>query len=239
MSNFSEEFEETIDGIINSKDVEGLKNIVFSLRRTVGIENIVYHATSLPGITAENPLLVLTYEQDWTKRYIENNYFSIDPVVELGHSGFLPVDWSEVDRTSSAAKWFFAEADKYGVGRQGITMPIRGPGGERALFTVTSNLPEADWKRRRLDYIRSFQLIGHFVHDKAVVLGGYRSDSHAPRLSRREQECLLGIIEGKVPKQIATSLSLSTSAVQLYLQSARHKLMCKSIAEAAVKYSRI
>ncbi|ANL31954.1 LuxR family transcriptional regulator protein (plasmid) [Rhizobium phaseoli] len=230
----AQQLEDAFNSISNAKSLDDLRKTMRDLREPLGLANIVYHALRLPKTDALHPLLLLTYEPEWVRRYIENDYFKIDPVVIYGRRGFLPVDWSEVDRETMSAKRFFSEADEFGVGRQGLTMPIRGPGGERALFTVTANISQDDWQKRRFAYMRSFQLMGHFVHDRAVQLGGFRFANRSPELSRREKECLQAIAKGKAPKQIASDLKLSISAVQLYLQSARQKLGCKSIAEAAV-----
>lgn len=230
----SQQIEEAFNSIFNAESLDDLRKVMLDLREPLGLTNIVYHALRLPKTDELHPMLLLTYEPEWVRRYIESDYFKIDPVVINGRRGFLPVDWSEVDRESVSATRFFAEADRFGVGRQGLTMPIRGPGGERALFTVTANMSQIEWQKRRFAYMRSFQLMGHFFHDRAVQLGGFRSADHSPELSRREKECLQAIAKGKAPKQIASDLHLSTSAVQLYLQSARQKLGCKSIAEAAV-----
>ena len=227
--------EHVIDKISVARNLDDLNAIIDDIREPFGLENIVYHALCIPQSDVSNPMLLLTYDPEWVRRYTEGNYFSHDPVVQIGRRGFLPLDWSQVDRETSDAQQFFAEADKFGVGRQGVTMPIRGPGGERALFTVTSNASETEWKSKRLVYMREFQLIAHFIHDRAIVLSGLRSNEPQRRLSRREKECLQGIIVGKTPKRIAGELNLSTCAIQLYLRSAKYKLGCKSVSEAAVK----
>ena len=216
-------------------DLNSLSAMLVSIRDSYGVANLVYHAVSIPCSDSSNPILLLTYENEWVRRYTERDYFQIDPVVRFGRKGFLPLDWSEVDHETQEARRFFWEADKYEVGRQGVTLPIRGPAGERALFTVTSNAAEREWVKKRTLYMREFQILGHFVHDRAVELSGYRYLKNAIDLSSREKQCLALTIKGLHNKQIAARPNLSTSIVQLYLQSARHKLNCTSNAEAAVK----
>ncbi len=216
-------------------DLSGLSAVLSSLRELYGLANVVYHAVSIPACEAANPILLLTYPNDWVRRYVSNDYFRIDPVVRHGRKGFLPLDWSEVDRETFEAQRFFQEADRYDVGRQGLTLPIRGPAGERALFTVTSNASEREWSKTRILYMREFQIIAHFIHERAIELSGHRHRLDSLGLSPRETQCLALAVRGLHTKQIAAELSLSTSIVQLYLQNARHKLNCASIAEAAAK----
>jgi DNA-binding CsgD family transcriptional regulator len=235
----SEEFQSILTAISAATSLDDLSKIIDTARASFGLANIVYHAVRIPQIEKPNPLLLLTYDPEWVRRYTERDYFQIDPIVRSGRQGFLPLDWSTVDRETSVARTFFSEADKFGVGRQGVTMPIRGPAGERALFTVTSNVSDADWSKKRFAFMREFLLIGHFFHDRAVQLGGFRPTDREPNLSRREKECLSAIAGGSVPKRIASELSLSTNSVQVYLQSARTKLGCASVAEAAAKALRL
>ncbi|MBW0003056.1 MAG: LuxR family transcriptional regulator [Hyphomicrobiales bacterium] len=218
-------FEEVIDTIGAAKNVEELSSAISSLREPYGLANIVYHAVHIPGCAHTNPILILSYENAWVKRYTERDYFSLDPVIKSGRKAFLPIDWSETDRYSLVAQRFFSEAESFGVGRQGITIPVRGPSGERALLTVTSNASAEEWRGRRSTYIREFHALAHFVHDRAVKLSGLRRNG-APTLSRRERECLQLLARGRVPKLIARDLNLSESAIRLYLKSARHKLGC-------------
>lgn len=229
-------FEEFLWQIQTAKSVIDLKAIMRKMTAESGLANIAYHALKIPIRHDPAPILILTYEDDWVRRYVERDYFALDPTVRAGSKGFLPLDWLDVDRSSVEVQRFFREADAYGVGRQGVTLPVRGPAGERALFTVTSNLADADWKSRRLLYMRDFQLLGHFIHDRAVDLSGYRIEG--PALSGREAQCLERTASGRHVKQIASELALSISAVQLYLRSARHKLGCASVAEAVVKATR-
>lgn len=216
-------------------DLASLSGVLVSVREIYGLANVVYHAVSIPLCDTAHPILLLTYQDDWVKRYTSNDYFRIDPVVRFGRKGFLPLDWSEVDHETLEAQRFFREADRYDVGRQGVTLPIRGPAGERALFTVTSNASAQEWARKCSLYMGEFQIIAHFVHDRAIALSGYRQRKDKVGLSPRETQCLALAIKGLHNKQIAGQLNLSTSIVQLYLQNARHKLHCTSLAEAAAK----
>ena len=228
-------FLDTVNKLTASQSVSELSEIIHDICTTYGLANAVYHALYIPGSSTFNPILIPTYDPEWIRRYINNDYFQIDPVVNSGKRGFLPLDWSTVDRESNRSISFFKEADRYGVGRQGISMPVRGPAGERALFTITSNLPEVEWKRYRFNYIKEFQTISHYFHDRVMQLSGYRIATGNLTLSPREMECLALTADGLVPKRVATRLKISDSAVRLYLRSAVRKLGCASIHQAVAK----
>lgn len=59
-----------------------------------------------------------------------------------------------------------------------------------------------------------------------------------PRLSRRQEECLLGILALKSAKEIARDLGISAHAVEKHLRIAREKLGASTSAEAARIFAR-
>ena len=231
----NQRFLDTINRIATSQTVDELAQLIREMRSGYGLENIVYHALYVPEVPSFHPLLILTYDPDWVERYKLRDYFQIDPIVTYGTKSFLPLDWSDVDHESNNAKSFFLEAERYCVGRQGVTLPIRGPGGERALFTITSNTSESEWGRNRLLYMKEFQLIAHYFHERAIEISRYRTAERNCSLSRREMECLKFTARGLVPKQIGGVLGISDSAVRMHLRSSCHKLGCASTDQAIAK----
>jgi len=209
------------------------------MRDESGLAHLVYHATFVPAFDKANALLMPTYDEAWVRWYVARDYFSIDPVLRAARAGFLPIDWMTVDRSSKEARHFFAEAESYGVGRQGFTLPVRGPVGERALFTITSNATDEHWHRWRLSHLRDFHLLAHYFHDRAMRIANLRPVNVMRPLSPRERQCLENLIRGQTPGQVADLLDLSVSAVHAYLRGARQKLECATIEQAIVKALRL
>ena len=76
--------------------------------------------------------------------------------------------------------------------------------------------------------MRDFMIIAYFFHDQAARLSGMRDLPGMGRpLSRRERETLQLAARGFAPKQIAADLRVSTTAVRLYLQTARTDLLTR------------
>ena len=219
-------YEEIVTQIGAANSLAQMQDVAAGICSAYHLANIAYHAVYLPGAQIFNPILVLTYEPEWIERYKNNDYFKIDPVVESGTKGFLPLDWAHLDRDNDVARVFFAEADRFAVGRQGMTWPVRGVGGERALFTITANMSVPEWEERRVSYKREFQMIAHYMHDRIVEISGYRDAKPKPSLSRREVACLELAAQGATPKQTGAKLKISDRAVRLFLSSACTKLNC-------------
>ena len=228
--------ESACERIVRTTSLSELSNVLSESRHEYELAHLVYNARHLPRTEEPNPLLLLTYDAEWVQRYKTQDYFQIDPVIKHGLASLLPLDWSNLESGEADVRAFFREARSFGVGRNGMTIPIRGPHGERALFSLTSNLSAGQWQTTRLAMMRDFMIIAYFFHDQAVRLSGMRDLPGMGRpLSRRERETLQLAARGFAPKQIAADLRVSTTAVRLYLQTARTKLECTTLTQGIAK----
>jgi len=212
-----------LDMITSVSTVDELRSAIFHIRDCFRLSHLVFHVVRLGVGNADHPLILSTYSRAWVDYYVENNFFMLDPVLDVSRVGLLPVDWSCLERANAATEHFFRQADSYGVGRFGITIPVRGPRGERSLLTATSNLNEHGWADLRTDCEEDLQLLAPHIHEQALTVSGLRAKA-ARALSPRQLECINLVAQGKMPKQIAATLGISESAVRLYLRSARQKL---------------
>nr|WP_295745433.1 autoinducer binding domain-containing protein [uncultured Acidocella sp.] len=113
-------YEDVVTQIVAARTLAEMRAVALCICKTYHLANIAYHAVYLPGAQIFNPILVLTYEPEWIARYKSNDYFKIDPVVVSGTKGFLPLDWAHLDRDHHVARDFFAEAERFAVGRQAV-----------------------------------------------------------------------------------------------------------------------
>lgn len=211
------------DEIATIEDVEKFLRKVLA---EYELKNAVYYLPGIPGRVDVKPVSIITYSDDWVRRYFEAGYLDADPVVSEGFAGLLPIDWSGFDRRPPRVKQLFGEAAEFGIGRQGLTFPLRGPDGEAALLNVTSDLPDAEWSEAKRTYIRDLQVIAHTVHAKAIGIASGQAPDYKSRITPRERECLTWCAVGKTSQDIATILGISEGVVRIHLQSAQHKLNC-------------
>lgn len=183
------------------------------------------------------PYYCTTYPDTWTEIYVDKRYFDIDPVINVVRSGFMPVDWSSLHQRSAQTSRLFKEAYSYDIGPSGLTIPIRGPNGERCLFSVASNLPKRDWSRLRASSIHELQILSHYLHETVFSATGLREIGRYRNLSRRESQCLQLLATGRISKQIAADLGISENSVKLYLRSGRLKLGAATSHHAVAKAS--
>ncbi len=187
-----------------------------------GLRHAVYFASRVPELTRNEPYIATTYSEPWIQHYQDRGFVEIDPVLPSGLLQMLPTDWSTFDRSQPRVREMFGEANDFGIGSQGMTFPIRGAHGEAAMFSITSDASDRDWRCLKAVYMRDFQTIANFVHE--MVLRTENVRPKLPKLSPRELECLKWAAAGKTYADIATILNINVSTVKTYMEFSRAKL---------------
>ncbi len=202
--------------------------------RLFGVENLAYLGVNLPVANVKNYYVHNTYSRDWAMRYESQNYVSVDPIVRRGMTSLLPVEWNGLERIGRPELKFFGEAKEFGVGRQGITFPVRGLHGETAIFSVSSTMNDRDWSDFRRSHMKDMRIIAEFFHQRVLnAVGGHNVQSQSV-LTHREVECLHWSAEGKTYEDIAAILNITPRTVRFFLENARNKLGSLNTTHAVV-----
>lgn len=180
-----------------------------------------------------------TYPEAWTRRYLEKGYQAIDPVVDLTRNRVVPLDWGAIDVGLEPVREFFGEAREFGIGRQGLSMPIRGPHHEAALFSVTVDCGDDEWVSLHADVAPFLPILGHEVHKIASEILRRPSPGGEIGLSRREIECLKWASMGKTTWETARILAISERTVKFHLTGAAHRLDCSNKTHAVSRAIRL
>lgn len=214
------------------RKAETAEAAVAIVKDAFGIEYVTFHmAKSIAGYH-DTPYVKSTYPPEWLTRYLLRGYAAVDPVVLEGFQRVLPFHWSDLE-TSSVQAEFLEDAKKHGVGLSGYTVPIIDREGRRSLFSLSSAMPQKEW-RAHIQHIGPDVIeAGHMIHRFAVrELYG---ENFFPQLGPREIECLSWTAQGKDSPAIAMILGLSDHTVRAYLRSVRHKLCCSTLSQAVAK----
>lgn len=220
----NERLHSVVENVSDVSTHQDLDRLLRQVRRLYDIDNAIYYALSLGGERAGQEFGAMTYPHAWYERYEEVRYRDLDPVVQCSASGFVPINWSELDWSGRPLKRFQAEATEFRVGNQGYTVPIHGPQGQFAMFSVSKQDTPEGWAGFLADAGQDMLLIAHHVHRQVLNLTGAEKTSAPTRLSPRERDVLTLIAEGRSRAQVADRLAISESTLRVYLDSARHKL---------------
>ena len=203
-----------------TSSLEGIQDVIEKVRDLFEIDHIVYHWVDSAG----DQYGCGTYSDEWVQRYLEQEYLRTDPVITGCYQRFHPVDWKRLDWSSKPARVFLDDALKHGVGNQGYSIPIRGPNGQFALFSISHNCDDLVWEKFTEKHSRDLILLAHYFNRKALDFEPDRAPEQSRTLSPREVDVMTLLAMGYSRAQVAETLSISEHTLRVYIESARFKL---------------
>lgn len=214
-----------------AKGLEDIQSLILALKDHYGIDHIVYHWVSADG----EQYGCGTYDPAWAQRYADKEYLRIDPVIIGCFQRFHPVEWKQLDWSSKQARAFRQDALEHGVGNQGFSIPIRGPNGQFALFSVSHTCCDEEWATFTQRHQRELILISHYFNLKALEFGKERAPERTRALSPREIDALTFLAMGYSRSQVSDMLRISEHTLRAYIESARFKLGCANTTHAVAR----
>ena len=223
--------EQILEGLERADALDGLQTASVALRDHLKIDHIAYHWVDSAG----DQYGCGTYSIAWQNRYVDQNYLRVDPVIAGCYQRFHPVDWKRLDWSSKSARAFRAESIEYGIGNQGYSVPIRGPNGQFALFTVNHTCDDDEWCAFTETHRRQLILIAHYFNEKALEFEPDRTPEQSQSLSPREVDAMTLVAIGYSRAQVAETLSISEHTLRVYIESARFKLGAMNTTHAVAR----
>ncbi len=220
-----------LESLEHCDSLDSMQDTIVALRDGLGIDHIVYHWVSADG----EQYGCGTYDPEWAQRYHDRDYIRVDPVVIGCFQRFHPVDWKLLDWSSRAAKEFNTDAIAHGVGNQGYSIPIRGPNGQFALFTISHSCDDDVWAAFTETHRRDLILLAHLFNQKGLEMERSRVPEAVAPLSPREIDAMSLLAMGYSRAQVAATLSISEHTLRAYIESARFKLGAQNTTHAVVK----
>ncbi|ORE92475.1 autoinducer transcriptional regulator protein [Stappia sp. 22II-S9-Z10] len=199
--------------------------------------HVTYVAARYGADPQKDPYVRTTYPPTWLVRYLFKQYWRVDPVGREGFSRTTPFMWHELFDGTPEVDEFFADAQRHGLGRTGLLIPLTNRANQRGILSLNSDEADDVWEDFAFDALPVFLEIGQILHTRATM--EIFGEAPPARLSPREKEMLHWISLGKEVPDIAIITSLSEHTVRTYLKSARMKLDASTMAQAVVKAERL
>ncbi|MGR3322664.1 MAG: helix-turn-helix transcriptional regulator [Pseudooceanicola sp.] len=211
-------------------DVEGMQDFVAAARDGMRLDHLFYHWVNAPG----GQTGAGTYPVEWQVRYLERDYVRVDPVIAACARVFDPVNWKSLDWSQPKLRMFLADSTVYGVSQQGYSIPLHGPNGEFAIFTVNHDMGDADWLRFCASNRDELTLLGRAVHARGRAILAAEDDATGA-LTQRESEVISLLATGLSRLNAARELDISEHTLRDYLTSARRKLAAQNTTHAVAR----
>ena len=201
-------------------DLEDLQRLIPDLRDALGVRHVVYHWISVDG----GQFGFGSYDPAWAQRYQEMNYIRVDPVVLSCFRSYLPVDWKRLDWSSKASRGLMRDAESFGIGPQGLSIPIRGPNGQFAVFTICGACSNSEWDALISERSDDLVLLAHYTNAHALRIRNERAPEPVSLLSKRESDALSLLSMGYARGHAAERMGISEHTLRTYIESGRRKL---------------
>jgi DNA-binding CsgD family transcriptional regulator len=196
-----------------------------------GLKHAAYLTVDKRSFSTRKPKFMVTYPLDWQIEYRRSFAELRDPVLKLGLNTLLPFDWQDNRLKDKDSSHLLGLSREFGVGTQGMTVPICSNDGTKAIFSVTGNYTDKDWLQLKKECNRDFITLANFIHKK---LNGH-SKKDQPNLTDREKEVLQLCAFGMTFNEVSDRLSITVSTVKFHLNQLRYKLDALNTTHAASK----
>jgi LuxR family quorum sensing-dependent transcriptional regulator len=209
-----------------SPDVEAVCQVLRIQTFALGFEWFSYQLLIPPADTPPGYFYVTSYPREWTARYVGEGHISHDMVSRHAARTVRPFRWLEIGRVGDFTpdqQRVFHEAAEFGL-RSGGTVPIHGPGGAKAHFTVASRLPDAQLAGLYAARRHELHLLATYLHERLLQLRFHDTPPVVHRLTPRELEIMTWTARGKTCADIGQILGIADETVMKHIRNACAKL---------------
>lgn len=193
------------------------------------------------GGQIERPRINSNFSAEFQRAYAREGLGQIDPFLlfscdTLTAKKIVTKDLSSFPGASRQHETFLEHAAENGAVNN-LGVPVRTSGNSNELFggwIFSNSEPEAQFEKLHEHHATTMHLAGVLAYERMVALGlGSMGADHL--LSERERECLVWLCAGLRVSMIADRLSLSESAVRLYISNARRKFGARTREQAIAR----
>jgi DNA-binding CsgD family transcriptional regulator len=180
----------------------------------------------------EVPFVNVGYSNEWLKQYLQQDYFSFDPIKRVRLAGAHFVRWSET--FASTQKNYIRQAREHNI-YEGLTVGAQGStSGQLSFFSFIS----VDLANNERDQIM-LRYLAPYLHEamcRATPVAPIPTPTapipKSSPLSEREIETLSWAMAGKTNWEISMILNISERTVKFHIQNVMRKLEASSRAHA-------
>ena len=221
-----------IQAIGRCKSIEHISRLCQAHLLDFGFRHVAYLTLRSPILAPQDWVVSTTYPREWQRRYIARSYADLDPVLNACSHALLPVHWDTVPITTKEGRNLVGEAADFGIGKTGISVPLRSPDGSFGLVSFTADQQTDDWGPYSAT-MASLTLLAMHCHARANQL--LRAKDMDVGLSAREIECISWSAAGKSLAETARLMGISERTVRFHRENIRIKLDTQTTMESVGK----
>ncbi|KQQ33026.1 hypothetical protein ASF61_13155 [Duganella sp. Leaf126] len=219
------DFFATYDALMNARDETDTVARLQTAATDLGFDKVLFAVIPQPKVSVAEIYLRSNYPSQWREHYDRNNLRAADPTVEYCFKSGSPFVWMPQSFKTPAQQALYEEAASFGL-KVGVTLPIRGVGGEIGMLTCVRDenpgpafLKDLGRNLGGLSLLRdvAFDSLHQYLHAPVAPA------EEAPVLTARELDCLQWMCAGKTAWEIGRILSISEAGVNFHITNLRTK----------------
>ncbi len=165
------------------------------------------------------PVFISTYPQKFIDHYVANDFQTHDMVGRFSTKTNTPFKWTDISNIMPITKIqnaLFDDSRSTGL-KSGGSVPIHGPNGTQATFSVASDIEAKEFDQLFLKHRHELHIIATYAHEKIMALG-LDSEASNTSLTARETEILTWVARGKTYWEIGSILKIQEDTVKKHMQ---------------------
>jgi len=223
-----------IERINAAKSIHDVYQLLAVELRKFGFTDFLITDMPPPDRGLQGHTILNGWSQAWFERYMQEDFYSADPMARHTHATVEPFFWNEVnvDQDDLQALRVMNEASEFGL-KEGFSVPILGAEGDLSCVTMGGRRMERQPRMRTAIHMMSI-----YAHARARALASDRAEktvSAPPNLSEREREVLKWVARGKTDWEIGEILNISKETSFAHVRNCCRKLDAQTRTQAAVR----
>lgn len=223
-----------IERINAAKSIHDVYQLLAVELRKFGFTDFLITDMPPPDRGLQGHTILNGWSQAWFERYMQEDFYSADPMARHTHATVEPFFWNEVnvDQDDLQALRVMNEVSEFGL-KEGFSVPILGAEGDLSCVTMGGRRMERQPRMRTAIHMMSI-----YAHARARALASDRAEktvSAPPNLSEREREVLKWVARGKTDWEIGEILNISKETSFAHVRNCCRKLDAQTRTQAAVR----
>jgi len=231
-------FERFVDGLTALPDAGSIWNRTAEFAYDLGFSSCSLTIARKSGSGLQSTFFMSDLPDEFSKAYRNDGLVGVDPFLQFSCNSLsakkVATDDLACFKGASAKHQAFLDQAADSGAVAGVGIPVRTTGSEHFGGWLFSSGEKRDvFDLLDKDHGREAHLAGVLAYERMVSIGFGKLGQRL--LSGRERECLLWLCAGLRVSMIAEKLSISESAVNLYISNAKHKLGAKTREQAVAR----
>lgn len=217
--------------ILGDKSLPQVTEMLHKLTGRFHFDNGSYGVYSLPN---SQVIATTTLPMSWIQIYLQNNFFSRDPAIQVPIQANRPLDWRLLEELDTVG--FFPLYYKEGHGNFGISIPFRGPSADIGLFTFSKNCdtPE-EWDHHKQAIMDGLLAEAVEMHSECSDILNIKDRFGIEELSERQISIIQDMAAGKTNRDIAKDLGQAPRTIEQQIRNIRQKLRAETTHQMIAK----